>query len=107
MENKEFKFIAKKVEHNLRVGSFVMIKDGSYMVNVDEFAEETSTSDGIRVGLSKDLWEVKVINQPSPTGRSLTDTLVYQNNCKIRNLQNGDEFYCSLLNIQPYKLEAI
>ena len=92
--------------YNINVGSIVTIIDESYMLSVDGCYIKDSTE------LSKGFFIVLEINKPFPTKETDSKFLIYQNNCKIKNISTGKEWYCSRLNIKAdnaynYKLEIV
>lgn len=88
------------MRNHIKVGSKVIVVDGSYMLGANTQREVN----GIyfrRGGLSELLTVVK-INRPFPTRvEKGEDVLVHYNNCKIKG-SDGAEYYCSLVNIRAF-----
>lgn len=102
-----------------KVGSKVIIVDGSYMMKeapksvIVEFntsgligvSETTKAERAWGIGRSDHVFEVLEVNKPFPTDycKILTDTLQPANNCKIRSTVDGSIYYCSRINIQSIR----
>lgn len=103
MTTKEFdKKDLPKYGAPIKVGSEVMITDGSYTLTI----EESSYSMVHKYeGLSKDVFTVVAVNVPVPMKESSAKPyLMMQNNCIIKSNQDGRIVFCSegnITNIKP------
>lgn len=87
---------------NIKIGSIVTIKDGSYMVRkVGKNFTEKYCQDGTSIGHCADYFKVIAVNIRLPISKpyGAEDVLGHQNNCKIQNLRTGEVWACSLINI--------
>jgi len=85
----------------IRVGSTVIVVDGSYMLN--EHEKRVCGLDFQENGMYK-LMRIVDINKPFPTNISTNeDILCYQNNCKIQDTE-GNIYYCSRINIKRFEI---
>jgi len=85
----------------MRVGSTVIVVDGSYML--DEYEKPVHGIDFCKNGMYK-LMKIVDINKPFPTHISThEDILCYQNSCKIQDAE-GHIYYCSRINIKRFEL---
>jgi len=90
------------MEANIRKGSVVTIKDGSYMKRkIGRNYIGDYTQDNTPIGHSRDLFEVRDVNVRLPISKSsMSDVLGYQNNCIIKNKRTGEIWACSRINIK-------
>lgn len=83
----------------IHVGDKVAVIDGSYMLSAKL---KPTPGKSFKKGESFEEMEVVAVNTPFPTNVLNEKYLKHQNNCSIIN-NNGEIFYCSLINIKRVK----
>jgi hypothetical protein len=87
---------------NIKVGSQVMVVDGSYTLSI---LPKSNKMEHKHLGLCDEVFTVIAINVPCPTAKSITDSLISQNNCIISDEDGGIHFVSeiNIKNIQGIK----
>jgi hypothetical protein len=92
------------LQNHIVLGCKVIVVDGSYMTNTNK-SEPKPRGIDFHEGDNYELLTVVEVNTPFRTAYEprVSNILGHHNNCKIQS-NNGEQFYCSLINIRRFEL---
>ena len=84
---------------NTKMGDFVVVVDGSYILSIVENTYELTNQS---LGSSEEVYKIIAINVSCPTYQpiGLSNILRVQNNCIIKSLVDDSIHFCSKINIK-------